>query len=90
MEKFVKIKLENGKEITCMESELSGLRKSGLLKEGKEPSETKEFKDKAETKARKEKAEAKKLQDKKIHDDNAKYNTGKPRPVNIGAHSIKK
>jgi len=72
MEKFVKVKLKNGNEITCMKSELSGLRKAGLIKEDKQSGETKEFKAKAETKIAKPRIKA------------------TLRPVDIGAHSIKK
>jgi len=49
--KKVSVTLKSGKIIEVMDKEVPGLRKAGLLKEGKQPSETKEFKPEAETKA---------------------------------------
>lgn len=76
----VKVTLKKGNSIEVMDKEVEGLRKAGLLKEGKEPSETKEFKPKAETKTRTAK---------EIQEANEKMTPSKKRPVSIGAHSIK-
>jgi len=46
----VKVTTKRGQVIEVLPAEISGLRKAGLLKEGKQPSETKEFKTEAETK----------------------------------------
>jgi len=76
MTRFIEVILKDGKKITVSEQEISGLRKAGLLKEDKQKGETKEFKGVSETKKSVKKKQSVKTQT-------------KPRPVNIGSHSIK-
>ena len=78
--KKVKVTLKKGNTIEVLPAEVPGLRKAGLLKEGKQPSETKEFKEEAETKERTAK---------EIQEANERMYPSKKRPVNIGSHSIK-
>ena len=78
--KKVSVTLKSGRVIEVMDKEVSGLREAGLLKEGKQPSETKEFKPEAKTKVRTAK---------EIQEANERMYPSKKRPVSIGAHSIK-
>ena len=58
--KKVSVTLKKGSTIEVLPAEVPGLRKAGLLKEGKQPSETKEFKPEAETKTAPKKPVSKK------------------------------
>ncbi|TSA54095.1 MAG: hypothetical protein D4R45_04485 [Planctomycetaceae bacterium] len=75
---LVPVTLKSGKVINVLPREIVILRKAGLLKEFKTPSETKEFKDETQTKTAKEEKEARE-----------RMYPSKKRPINISSANIK-